>query len=388
MSALATILSVVFWACAALLVYVYWGYGVLLGVLVRRHPEAPTRLHVDESFCPSVSILLTVHNESRHIKQRIINLFEQDYPAAHLEIVVVSDGSSDATDAIVAEMARSRAIKFVRTERIGKSAAQNAGMRTVTGEIVVLTDAEASFDVRCLRELVAPFADPEVGCVTAHLQLGDRPGAIAQSQSRYWRYGLRLRERESSLGILAVASGPAMAFRRALFRDLPTFAGDDCVIPLDVAAQGYRVVHCASALAYDAFADEERAELRARVRMTMRNWTGTWLYPSLLNPVRHPGHAFALWSHKLLRWLGSMVLIIMTVAAAGMILAGVQTPVAAVFFAGLGAGALGWWSARGGRALPVGSTIYAFLLANLGFLIGLVRAMRGRQIHTYRLGAD
>jgi cellulose synthase/poly-beta-1,6-N-acetylglucosamine synthase-like glycosyltransferase len=388
MSPLATVLSVVFWACAALLVYVYWGYGVLLGVLVRRRPETPARSRVDDSSCPSVSVLLTVYNEARHIAHRITNLLAQDYPAERLEIVVVSDGSTDATEAIVAEMMRSHAIKFVRTERVGKSAAQNAGMRAVTGEIVVLTDAEASFDARCLREMVAVFADPRVGCVTAHLQLGDRPGVIAQSQSRYWRYELRLREVESRLGILAVASGPAMAFRRSLFRDLPTFAGDDCVIPLDVVAQGFWVVHCASALAYDALANEERAELRARVRMTMRNWAGTWLYPSLLNPIRHPGHAFALWSHKLLRWLGSMVLVIMMVAAVGMILAGVQAPVIAVFFAGLAAGALGWWSAKSGRSLPVGSTIYAFLLANLGFLIGLVRAMRGRQIHAYRLGAD
>jgi cellulose synthase/poly-beta-1,6-N-acetylglucosamine synthase-like glycosyltransferase len=207
MSALATTLSLMFWSCAVLLVYVYWGYGVVLGILLRRQRNVPPPLHVDDSSCLSVSVLLTVHDEARHIKRRITNLLTQDYPAASLEIIVVSDGSTDATDAIVVEIAQGRAIKLVRTERIGKSAAQNAGMRAVAGEIVVLTDAEASFDLSRVREVVAAFDDPKVGCATGHLQLVDHPGAIAQSQSRYWRYELRLRELDPGLAFTPWPAG-------------------------------------------------------------------------------------------------------------------------------------------------------------------------------------
>jgi hypothetical protein len=274
----------------------------------------------------------------------------------------------------------------VRTARLGKSGAQNIAMREVAGDIVVLTDAQASFERSCLREMAAAFAEPAVGCVTAHLRLVERPGAVAASQGLYWSYELKLRELESRLGILAVASGSAMAFRRVLFRELPPFAGDDCVIPLDVVDQRHRVVHRAGALAYDTMEYEDAREFHSRVRMTMRNWTGTWLIPSLLDPLRHLGYAFALWSHKLLRWLGAVALVVMTLAAGAMAATGTQLAVVLAFTAFLVAGAVGLWAARRSWSLPIVGTAYSFLLANAGFLVGLCKALAGQRTVTYRSG--
>ena len=384
MSWLGFIATVVFWSNALLLVYVYWAYGVLLKVLVGFRGEAPLRQRFDENSWPLVTILLTVYNEESNVARRLANLMEQDYVPGRIDILVVSDGSTDRTDAIVEDFCRGRPVKLVRTGRIGKSAAQNIGLRHPTGDIVILTDAGASFDPCCVRELVAAFADARVGAATAHLSLLERSGAVAASQSMYWSYELKIRELESRLGILAVASGTAMAFRRALFRDLPPHVGDDDIIPLDVADQGYRVVHCPSALAYDAMEHEDAREFQSRVRMTMRNWTGAWMVRSLLNPFRHPGYAFALWSHKLLRWLGSFGLVAMTMAALAMAATGTGLFVVLSFAAFLATGAVGLWASRRRKAIPLIGTIYSFLLANAGFLLGICKAISGQSIIAYR----
>jgi cellulose synthase/poly-beta-1,6-N-acetylglucosamine synthase-like glycosyltransferase len=399
MKVLGVVSVLVFWLGALWLLYVYWGYGQVLRLLAWRSRNGsatacpgqdrrvpPPHVAGQKPGLTSVSVLLTVHNEEGVIERRLRNLLAQDYPPEHMDIVVASDGSSDRTERIVEDLARGWPIRLVRTERLGKSGAQNWAMRSITSEIVVFTDAGAVFDGSCVTAMVAEFDDPAVGCVTAELHHSDAEGAIGQSQSRYWSYELRLRLLESQLRNLAVASGAAMAVRRSLFRDLPAFVGDDCIIPLDVVSQDHRVVHCAAARAWDRMASEESSELRARIRMTMRNWSGTWRYPVMLNPLRQPGYAFALWSHKLLRWLGAFALVAMILAAAGMVVAGYQRPVAVAFALFLVAGLAGWAGNAAGRALPICGTVYAFLLAHLGFLLGVSKAMFGRRLYAYPSG--
>src|SRR5262249_55511429 len=162
------------------------------------------------------------------------NLMDQDYAPGRIDILVVSDGSTDCTETIIEASCPRQPVKLLRTPRLGKSAAQNVGMTYATGDIVVLTDAETIFESSCVSELVAEFAAPSVGAATAHLRLFERAGVVAASQGMYWSYELKLRELESQLGILAVATGAAMAFRRALFRDLPPHVGDDDIIPLHI----------------------------------------------------------------------------------------------------------------------------------------------------------
>src|SRR5262249_10534701 len=182
----AFIAALVFWSNALLLVYVYWGYGVLLEMLAWLRGEVPRRHAFDGDVWPLVTILLTVHNEERNVAARLANLMEQDYPPGRMDIVVVSDGSTDGTDATVEEFRGKWPIKLLPAGRLGKSSAQNIGMRHTAGDIVVLTDAGTRFDAACVRELAAAFADARVGATTAHLRLLQRPGAGADSQGGYW----------------------------------------------------------------------------------------------------------------------------------------------------------------------------------------------------------
>jgi cellulose synthase/poly-beta-1,6-N-acetylglucosamine synthase-like glycosyltransferase len=385
MSALAIVSIFAFAAGFLFLVYIYWGYGAVLRLFVSRERMRDAFPASDE--LPRITVLLTVHNEEKNISARLANLAEQDYPADRFDITVCSDGSTDGTEALAAAFEAPCRISVIRSSRLGKSGAQNAAMPQVSGEIIVLTDAEARFERGFLRAMARAFANPDVGCATAHLMFVERAGGVAVNQGRYWAYELALREMESRLGILAVASGQAMAFRRNLFRPLPTFIGDDCVIPLDVVDQGSRVVHCRDAIAFDVMESEAGREFRTRVRMTLRNWVGTWRYPCLLNPVRHPGYAFALWSHKLLRWVGWIGIALMLFGSIGMLISATAVLLALSFGVGLLVGAAGGFAESRNLKLPVANTVYSFLLANAAFMVGVIRAMAGHQIVAYRSGS-
>ncbi len=387
-----TLAAIVLPYSVAHLLYVYAGYGWLLALLAARRP-APVEPELPNNRLawPHMTVLLTVFNEEAKIARRLDNLLAQDYPVERLTIVVASDGSTDGTEAIVEDYAgRHPHIRLVRSGgRKGKSQTQNIAMRDIEEGIVALTDADTEFEADYLRRLAAAFQDPQVGCVTAQLRFRPLGSDISANQGYYWRYELRLRTLESRLGILAVASGQAMAVRRECFRELPPDVGDDCIIPLDVVLAGRRVVHATRARAVDVMEGESEREFHSRVRMTLRNWVGTWRRPALLNPLAHPGHAFALWSHKLLRWLGGPVFWAGT--ASGLWLACVTHPAPLTLLPAVALPALtvqGWRqeTGRSRRRVPGAGTLFSFVLANAGFTAGLWRAWRGQRVVTYRSG--
>jgi cellulose synthase/poly-beta-1,6-N-acetylglucosamine synthase-like glycosyltransferase len=366
------------------LFYVYAGYGLALRVAAAFVRARPAPEPAGNEW-PRLTVLVTAFNEERAIAERIANILACDYPAHRLELVVASDGSTDATDSIVQGARDPRVRLFRPGARGGKSMTQNLAVSTANGDIVVFTDADTVFDRKFLLEISRPFLSEEVGAVDGHLgfQRGD-DGDLGASQGYYWRYELSLRELESRLGLLAVSSGACMAVRRALLRPLPADVGEDCVVPLDVVEQGRRVVHAAGALAFDRMQATPAGELRARTRMTLRNWKGTWLHAQLLNPLRRPGYAWALWSHKLLRWLSPFMLVLATLACVA--LAG-DSAFFAFLAAGFGVfyvlGLVGWWAVRRGPSIPVAGTVFSFLLANAGFLFGVVGAARGLSVTRY-----
>jgi cellulose synthase/poly-beta-1,6-N-acetylglucosamine synthase-like glycosyltransferase len=370
------VLSVLLYLCVALAVYTWLGYPVLLMILRR---FVPATQGAEE--WPEVTILLTVRNEAASIASRLRNILEQDYPAESLHVFVACDGCTDGTPEMASAFGDGR-IMVKQFPHGGKSPTQNAAIAEIKDPIVVFTDAGARFAPNFLRELVAPFFFPEVGCVSGSLIFADSSQAISSSQSLYWRYETWLRREESVHGLLATASGAAMACRRALLRPLMAKCGEDCTVPLDVVAQGYKVVHSDRAVAYDAMPATLRGELRARARMTSRNLRGTIAYKDILNPFRHPGYALSLWSHKIFRWMTPLFLggafvfsVINHERHQGIVLSGI------VFLICAGIGAL--FHAVGQRQPRIFSAAFSFLLANIGFLFGIVRFVRGNEPVSY-----
>jgi cellulose synthase/poly-beta-1,6-N-acetylglucosamine synthase-like glycosyltransferase len=382
----------VLWALAAaatfMLFWIYSGYGGFLQLLHRlhRHHRTPPAEPAPDQW-PHVTLLLTVHNESKVIRQRLENLLALDYPTERLQIVVASDGSTDTTCEIVSSFADPR-IRLLQYAGLGKTAAQNAAVQEITSEIVAFTDADIIFTPSWLRQIVRHFQNPEVGAVDGRLCYGSPAVAQVQaSQGRYWLYEMKLRRLESELGILAVLSGAGFALRRTAFVPMDPAIGEDCIVPLDVVSQGLLVIHDPDALHYDEFETDTGVTMRRRVRMTLRNWQGTWQRSRLLNPLRHPGYAFALWSHKILRWLSPVFLLTAAGSAAGLLLLQVTIPrllLATPYAALFAAAAFHWLFERRRRLLPGTGAAYSFVLANTAFIIGVAKAVAGWQIRAYR----
>lgn len=386
-------LWIIYGISIAFLYWVYDGYGRFLTVAVALKrllsSAQPPRAFADDAW-PDLTVLLTVHNEEATLPQRIADLLNTDYPADRVRILIASDGSTDRTNDIAGSFAAADSrVQVMHSPGLGKTATQNLALQQIGTEIVVFTDADIRFDRSFLRNAVARFADPDVGAVDGRLTYGHGAAgdALAQGQGYYWRYEHRVRQRESELGILAVVAGACFAVRRRLVRPMDPSIGEDCIVPLDVVEQGARVVHEPSAIAMDSFDEGSEFAFRRRIRMTLRNWQGTWTRPRLLNPVLHPGYAFALWSHKLLRWLspvfvaGALTSSLLLVLTAPSWLTGIALAPLLALFLLAGAGVLG---PRIGIRIPGSGTAFSFVLANGAFLVGVFRAVTGQRVHRYQ----
>lgn len=248
-----------------------------------------------------------------------------------------------------------------------------------------MTDAGTRLERDTLRLLAADIADPRVGLVTATLQLTQSGNAISKAQGLYWQYELLIRQAESDTGVLATGSGQGMLMRRCLFQPMQPMYGDDCILPLDARLAGYRVLHNSRARVYDSMPHSAGGELKARIRMTARNWTGTLSRKAILNPFRYPGTALALISHKLLRWLTPLFLMILFAATAYgatngdrgyEFLLGAQL----LFYT---SASVGWLRFRARGSAGLFGLPFSFCLANIGFLGGLLRVLRSQQIIAY-----
>lgn len=368
------------------LYWIYDGYGRFLAVVVRVldwRTNGPVPVMVADSDLPTLTVLLTVHNEEQTVVSRLQNLLACDYPEEKMQILVASDRSSDRTDELVESLGSPR-IKCFRSTGPGKTATQNAALSLISSDIIVFTDAGTVFDRIFLKRIANCFADTHVGGAAGYLLFDALdPNANVRSQGYYWAYELKLRTLESRLGLLAVVAGAAFAARRSLMLPMDPSVGEDCIVPLDVVSQGFRVVHERRAIAHEQFGHDTGVTLRSRIRMTLRNWQGTWSRPRLLNPLRNPGYAFALWSHKLLRWLSPLFLVLAMASATWLVVfqPGPLSWLAAVPFVGLfgmaGLGAMG-------QPVPGAGASFSFLMANLAFSIGVLRAICGNRVFSYR----
>lgn len=375
-----------------LLFLVYYTYDGYLRLLIIVAYFKFNKTVVDENKftienLPSVTILLTVYNEGSNVVEKIKDILEQDYPDEKLKVLVASDGSTDNTDQLVQDFGHPQVSLFRPEKRRGKSDTQNKAIKTISSELVLFTDCDTRFKANFIKELVYPFIKKEVGCTSGMLLFRNASRSnISSSQSRYWNYELQIRDFESKLGCLAVATGACMAVRLELFESFSATYGEDCIVPLDTVLKGYTVTHVKSAVAYDKTPETQRTEFKARVRMTLRNWQGTWSRPALLNPVKNPKYAFALWSHKILRWLTPVFLILATIisfitASDSLFNSLVIVTLLIIYVIAL----IGYLAEKRNKNMPkIVSLIYSFLLANTGFLVGLWLAIIGKRISIYR----
>ncbi len=297
------LIAVLFWLCAGVVVYSYALYPVVIWSLSRcfgRRARPPVTAGLYE---PTVSLLIAAYNEEAEIEQRLQSALEMDYPADKLEIVVASDGSSDATASIVRRYA-DRGVRLLDyRQRRGKAAVVNSAFSELKGDIIILSDANTHTDPQAARKLVRWFLDPQVGVVCGRLRLTD--AATGRNvDGLYWKYETFLKKCESRLGALLGANGAIYAIRRDLFQPIPNDTiVDDLVIPLLAKLRtGCSLVYDGDAVAREETAPDITAEFHRRSRIGAGGFQSIAMLWRLLHP-QHGWVAFTFFSHKLLRWL-------------------------------------------------------------------------------------
>lgn len=333
-----------------------------------------------------MTVIVPLYNEEAVVSAKIRNLENADYPDDRLTVFFGSDGSTDATNEILAAEGRKRGIRYcIFSERRGKAALLNDLVGDADSDVIVFSDANATFAPDTISRLVAPFRDSCVGGVVGELILRSDETLGGHGEGLYWRYENFLKQRESDIATTIGAVGPVYAIRRKLYAPLPTDTAimDDFVIPMEIIRRGYRVVYEPRALAYERPAESVRREFRRKARIGAANIQGLSRFAAVLSPV-YGFAAFALWSHKVLRWLVPVLLIVMFVSSLLLarespgfrMLVFVQMAFAGLALIGL---VLETLHVRlGALGLP-----YYFVATNAALLLGLVRGLRGRQAPTW-----
>jgi cellulose synthase/poly-beta-1,6-N-acetylglucosamine synthase-like glycosyltransferase len=287
-----------FWSAAGLLAYTY----LLFPLLVLLRAALRPRPHDSGEITPTVTLVISAHNEAASIGAKLENLLSLDYPEDRLEVVIASDGSDDGTDELVRGYAE-RGVRLVSLPRVGKAAALNAAVAEAGGEVLVFSDANSIYAPDALRPLVKPFADPSVGAVAGDQRYLSRDGAdaIASGEQRYWDFDRLLKDAESRAGSTISATGAIYAVRRSLFRSVPPGVTDDFFTSTGAIAQGYRLVFAADAVAYEPVAKSSEVEWGRKVRVMTRGLRGVLMRRELLDARRYGFYAVQLLTHKLLR---------------------------------------------------------------------------------------
>ena len=373
--------EVVLWICVTVCVYVYFGYPALLWVLSRVR-ERPVRA---ADHTPLASFVIAAYNEERVIGDKIANTLALDYPEDRIEVLVVSNGSTDRTEEIVRSWNDPR-VRLIALPRPGKMHALNEGAKAATGEILVFTDADFLLDRHTLRLLASKFADPEVGgvCGARNTTVRREGDATSEGEGLYARWDKWQKTLESRIGSVFAADGLLYAIRRTLYTPIADLhAADDIWVSTRIPIQGYRLLFEPNATAYELAGVDADQEFKRRIRVTNHSVRGLLTLGTHL--FTHGFYSLELLSHKLVRHLIPFFLVPLFIVSAFL---AAYRPIYLLAFSGqvaLYALALIGWALRGrpiGRAKPF-FIPYFFCFVNGAALFGVLAILRGSKTEAW-----
>lgn len=380
------IAELVFWTCLFFVLYTYFFYPALLFVVYsfvqarrdfrylarRRNRRAADR---GDSALPPVSLIIAAYNEQDCLENRIRNIRELDYPSDKLEVIFVSDGSTDRTNEILQTVRESNFHALLLPSRAGKANALNQGVAHSHSEILVFSDASTLFAPDAVRQLVRHFNRPGIGVVCGSARLVGNLES-QQTEGLYWRYESAMRLMEARLGATLNASGCIYALRRQCYRALGADELiDDFSVPMNARRLGYRVIEDPEAVATDFSADSVKGEFARRIRLAIGSF-------GALRQVRglplFSFTSFAFVSHKLLRWTLPFLLIGLLISNAFMLGSKFGRVVFAVQVLFYVWAALGFLFRNHIRHFRFALFGYFLVAVHLAFLIGFWRYISGR----------
>lgn len=370
---------IIFLVCALMIFYIYLGYFFLVTLIALWGKKQWQR---DESITPFVSLLIPVHNEGVVIREKIENSLRLDYPKDKLEIFVVSDGSTDDTNKIVAEYQDKGVILHMLSERGGKIAAQNAIIPKLLGEIIVFSDANTMYYPEAIKKLIRNFADKTVGGVSGDVRLVPSKGSFDTSEGLYYKYERFIQLKESEIWSLIGADGAMYAIRKDLYQPpMSNAVSCDDIIPMSVAMNGYRVVYEPEAIAVEDSAPNWKVEFRRRVRMAAFG-INNFLWGKNFPPLSQSWLLIEYLSHRLLRWIAPFFFIGLFVSNIFLLNQG------KIYWCSFAFQTFFYLFALIGLSLKkdkdIFGVVFYFCLNNIGNAVGVIKGMMKKQTQIWK----
>lgn len=313
--------TVVFLVCFTCLVYIYGGYLFLLKLLATLMPHWGLERPSNAPIHPLITVYLSALNEEDKIDSRLDNIFDTTYPLDKLEVIVVSDGSTDRTvDAVQNYIDRHKnlALRLIDLKKnVGQAYAQNLVASKAKGDILISTDADTRFTESTLENLSDPFGDKRVGAaggVISYQTVQNEKGMIANTYNQYRSMETQLRHYETKLGILVKTDGPCTAYRKNIWEPIEGFEDVDQIITLLARKHGFVAVQAEDAICFDVANSSARQDIKQRARMTRKALLSTFYRWRLVDIVKHPLFSFALFSHKVVRFFSPVFFLLLLIS--------------------------------------------------------------------------
>jgi cellulose synthase/poly-beta-1,6-N-acetylglucosamine synthase-like glycosyltransferase len=376
-------IETIFWICIFIVFYSYIGYGIVIYILVNIKNKFTNNVKYDLQFEPEVTLVVPCFNEADYIEDKIKNSLLLDYPHNKLNLIFISDGSSDDTHDRIKKYPN--IIALHENKRSGKAVAMNRAMKFVTTPIVAFCDANTTLNKEAIRELVKHYKDPNVGAVTGEKRIisTKKEGASTAGEGIYWKYESLLKKLDSDFYSVVGAAGELMSYRTELYKELPLDTLlDDLMQSMQIALNGYRVIYEKNAWAAETASANIKEELKRKIRISAGAWQSMLRLGKAFNPFHNFKLFFAFISHRVLRWtLAPFSLLILIIINIILLKSGsiIYTTFFVMQVAFYTLALLGWYLENKKIKVKVLFVPYYFFIMNLCVFLGLFRFLKGKQ---------
>ena len=380
--------EILFWIGLAILLYCYIGYGLLLFLINQVRRIFRRRNELMEDNLPSVSLIVSAFNEAGIIEEKIRNCMEIDYPAENLDIIFITDGSTDGTDEIIRR--HSQFTVLHNPQREGKTAAITRAMKSVKTPIVVFSDANSMLNSECIRKIVRHYDDRRIGGVAGEKKIISEPGSpVGRAEGLYWQYESFMKRQDAEFHTVVGAAGELFSIRTELFNPPGNHVIlDDFVISMSICIKGFRIGYEPEAFATERPSASLAEEEKRKTRIAAGAYQSIGILKSALNFFRYPLLSFQYFSRRLLRWVvcpAMLPLILITNAWLWFAMEGnhfymVMLLLQCLFYL---AAVIGYLFMRSGRTAGIISVPFYFLFMNYCLVKGFIRFMRKKQEVTW-----
>lgn len=361
-----------------LAIYPYIIYPIMLFILSQFFGNSSDKDYVNNAS--KATIIIVAHNEAINIKSKIHDVLKEVEAIKEVvQIIIISDYSSDDTLIISSKISDERILSIENKSTRGRAGAHNYAFKFAIGDIVITTDVATFVPANTYKKIIKKFNNPIIGCVNAEISYTNTQHSdISNSTGIYWKHEMWVRKLETRLGLYATSSGPCMAVRRKLFRALPLSGDIDFSTPLHVLDSGYKNAHLSGYFAYDTLPENYQSEYKTRVRMVSKGFLGTISTWGSKNLFLRPVLSWSIYSHKILKWLSPFFLIGAFVVSFLPPMTNIMIALALLQIIFYTFGLLGFFLARKNISFFVCKHIYSFLIANMGFMQGVIRSIFGK----------